>query len=124
MTGGRYRRVAIDDGSLAVRVFAADRNDWVPIEALSDGTAEQILLAARIGLLGFVTGGRFPPLLLDDPFAGYDDVRAARSFDLLRELAAGQQIVYLTASNRFDAAGDAVVELSGPTAVDGAGGPP
>ena len=124
MTGGRYRRVAIDDGSLAVRVFAADRNDWVPIEAVSDGTAEQILLAARIGLLGFVTGGRFPPLLLDDPFAAYDDVRAARSFDVLHELAASQQIVYLTASNRFDAAADAVVELSGPTAVDGAGGPP
>ena len=124
MTGGRYRRVALDDGSLAVRVFAADRDDWVPIEALSDGTAEQILLAARIGLLGFVTGGRFPPLLLDDPFAGYDDVRAARSFDVLGELAANQQIVYLTASNRFDAAADAVVELSGPTAVDGAGGPP
>jgi DNA repair exonuclease SbcCD ATPase subunit len=124
MTGGRYRRVAIDDTSLAVRVFAADRNDWVPIEMLSDGTAEQLLLAARIGLLGFVTGGQLPPLLLDDPFAGYDDVRAARSFDLLRGLAAGQQIVYLTASNRFDAAGDAVVELTGPTAVDGAGGPP
>jgi DNA repair exonuclease SbcCD ATPase subunit len=124
MTGGRYRRVAIDDASLAVRVFAADRNDWVPIQALSDGTAEQLLLAARIGLLGFVTGGQLPPLLLDDPFAGYDDVRAARSFDLLRDLAAGQQIVYLAASNRFDAAGDAVVELAGPTAVDGAGGPP
>ena len=124
MTGGRYRRVAIDDGTLAVRVFAADRSDWVPIEALSDGTAEQVLLAARIGLLGFVTGGQLPPLLLDDPFAGYDDARAARSFDLLRELAAGQQIVYLTASNRFDAAGDAVVVLAGPTAVDGAGGPP
>ena len=124
MTGGRYRRVAIDDGTLAVRVFSADRNDWVPIGAVSDGTAEQVLLAARIGLVGFVTGGQLPPLVLDDPFAGYDDARAARSFDLLRQLAAGQQIVYLTASNRFDSAGDALVELTGPTALDGAGGPP
>ena len=73
MTGGRYRRVAIDDGTLAVRVFSADRGDWVPIESVSDGTAEQVLLAARIGLLGFVTGGQLPPLLLDDPFATYDD---------------------------------------------------
>jgi hypothetical protein len=124
MTGGRYRRVSIDDGTFAIRVFAVDRNDWVPIEALSDGTAEQLLIAARIGLLGFVTGGPQPPLLLDDPFAIYDDVRAARSFDLLRELAAGQQILYLTASNRFDSGGQAVVELSAPTAVDEAGGPP
>jgi AAA domain len=124
MTGGRYRRVAIDDGSMAVRVFSADRDDWVPIESVSDGTAEQVLLAARIGLLGYVTGGQLPPLILDDPFAGYDDQRAAQSFDLLRKLAAGQQIVYLTTSNRFDAAGDSVVSLAGPTAVDGAGGPP
>ena len=102
MTNGRYRRVAIDDGTLAVRVFSTDRNDWVPVEALSDGTSEQVLLAARIGLLGFVTGGQLPPLILDDPFAGYDDARTARSIDLLRELAQGQQIVYLTASNRFD----------------------
>jgi AAA domain len=124
MTSGRYRRVAIDDGSFAIRVFAADRNDWVPIEAVSDGTAEQVLLAARIGLLGFVTGGQLPPLLLDDPFATYDDARAARSFELLRELAAGQQILYLTSSNRFDQGGQAIVELPGPTTVDTAGGPP
>ena len=123
MTDGRYRRVAIDDRTFAIRVFAADRNDWVPIEALSDGTAEQLLIAARIGLVGFVTGGQLPPLLLDDPFATYDDGRAARSFDLLRELAAGQQILYLTASNRFDSGGHAVVELTAPTAVDPAGGP-
>ncbi len=124
MTGGRYRRVAIDDSSLAVRVFSADRNDWVPIEAVSDGTAEQVLLAARIGLLGYVTGGQLPPVLLDDPFAGYDDTRAAHSFDLLRQLAGRQQIIYLTASNRFDPAGDLVVSLAGPTTLDGAGGPP
>ena len=68
----------------------------MPIEAVSDGTAEQVLLAARIGLVGFVTGGQLPPLILDDPFAGYDDVRATRSFDLLRQLASGQQIIYLT----------------------------
>ena len=120
MTAGRYRQVRIDDGSLAVSVFAADRGDWVSIESLSDGTAEQVLLAARIGLLGYVTGGQLPPLVLDDPFAGYDDVRAARSVDLLRELATGQQIIYLTASNRFDAAGETVVELSGPPSADGA----
>jgi hypothetical protein len=124
MTNGRYRRVAIDDGTLAVRVFSTERNDWVPVEGLSDGTSEQVLLAARIGLLGFVTGGQLPPLILDDPFAGYDDARTARSIDLLRELAQGQQIVYLTASNRFDASGDTVVELTAPTPVDGAGGPP
>ncbi len=124
MTSGRYKRVAIDDGSFAIRVFAADRNDWVPIEAISDGTAEQVLLAARIGLLGFVTGGQLPPLLLDDPFATYDDARAARSFELLRELAAGQQILYLTSSNRFDQGGQAIVELAGPTTLDTAGGPP
>lgn len=121
MTGGRYRRVAIEDGSLAVRVFSAERGDWVPIEALSDGTAEQLLLAARIGLVSYATHGQLPPLVLDDPFAGYDEDRAARSVELLRELAADEQIIYLTTSSRFDGAGDTIVQLAAPTAVDGAG---
>jgi DNA repair exonuclease SbcCD ATPase subunit len=122
LTGGRYRRVAIDDRSLDFAVWAPERGDWVPAGLLSKGTVDQIYLAARIGLVRLVTQGRRPPLILDDPFVTFDDQRAARAALLLRELAADFQVIYLACSNRYDGLADAVIELAAPTKLD-AGAP-
>jgi uncharacterized protein YhaN len=66
-----------------------------------------------------VTGDRRPPLILDDPFVTLDDGRAPRALELLREVAADFQVIYLTASDRYDTLADRVVVLDGPTAADG-----
>ena len=88
ITGGRYRRVRVDDRNLAIEVFAPERGDWVDVSSLSQGTLDQIYLAARLGLVRLVTGDRRPPLIFDDPFVTFDDARAARAVDMLRELNA------------------------------------
>jgi uncharacterized protein YhaN len=118
VTGGRYRRVRVDDRSLDIEVFAPERGDWVPVSSLSQGTLDLVYLTARLGLVRLVTGDRRPPLVFDDPFVTLDDARAARALALLKRVAADFQIIYLTTSDRYDAAADAVVELPGPTAVD------
>jgi hypothetical protein len=118
ITDGRYRRVRIDDATLDISVVAPEKGDWVDIRALSDGTLAQVYLAARLGLVRYATGNRRPPLVLDDPFVTFDDAHAARGFELLRELSADHQVIYLTSTDRYDPAADAVVELPGPTAVD------
>ena len=118
VTEGRYRRVRVDDKTLDIEVFAPERDDWVPVTFLSQGTLDVVFLAARLGLVRLVTGDRRPPLVFDDPFVTLDDERAARAFDLLRTLAGDFQVIYLTTSDRYDGAADAVVELPGPTAVD------
>jgi uncharacterized protein YhaN len=118
LTGGRYRRIEIDDRTLDIEVWAPERGDWVPAARLSKGTIDQIYLAARIGLVRLVTQGRRPPLILDDPFVTFDDTRAARAALLLRELSSDFQVIYLACSNRYDGLADAVVELPGPTDVE------
>ncbi len=118
VTGGRYRRVRVDDKSLDMEVHAPERGDWVPVSALSQGTLDLVYLAARLGLVRLVTGDRRPPLVFDDPFVTLDDTRAVRALALLKRVAGDFQIIYLTTSDRYDAAADAVVELHGPTAVD------
>ena len=118
VTGGRYRRVRVDDRTLGIEVLAPEKGDWVEVEQLSQGTLDLVYLAARIGLVRLVTGDRRPPLLLDDPFVTFDDTRAARAIELLRDLARDFQVIYLTTSERYDAAADAVVELPAPTAID------
>ena len=118
VTAGRYRRVRVDDRTLDIEVMAPEKGDWVPVAELSQGTVDLVYLAARIGLVRLVTGDRRPPLLLDDPFVTLDDARAARAIELLRELARDFQVIYLTTSQRYDAAADAVVELPAPVALD------
>jgi DNA repair exonuclease SbcCD ATPase subunit len=119
VTDGRYRRVRVDDTNLGIDVFSPEKNDWVPVTDLSQGTLDVVYLAARLGLVRLVTGDRRPPLILDDPFVTLDDVRAPRALELLREVAADFQVIYLTTSDRYDALADAVVTLAGPTAADG-----
>ncbi len=118
VTGGRYRRVRVDDKSLDIEVHAPELDDWVPVSSLSQGTLDLVYLAARLGLVRLVTGDRRPPLVFDDPFVTLDDTRATRALALLKRVATDFQIIYLTTSDRYDAAADAVVELPGPTAVD------
>ncbi len=118
VTGGRYRRVRVNDRTLDIEVHAPERNDWVPVGSLSQGTLDLVYLTARLGLVRLVTGDRRPPLVFDDPFVTLDDDRAARALSLLKGVAADFQIIYLTTSARYDEAADAVVELPGPTAVD------
>lgn len=118
VTGGRYRRVRVDDKSLDIDVYAPERGDWVSVNALSQGTLDLIYLAARLGLVRLVTGDRRPPLVFDDPFVTLDDERAMRALELLKRVADDFQIIYLTTSDRYDGAADSVVELPGPTTVD------
>ncbi|MEP6639660.1 MAG: hypothetical protein ABJC39_09965, partial [Chloroflexota bacterium] len=87
------------------------------------GTLDLVYLVARLGLVRLVTGDRRPPLVLDDPFVTLDDARAARALVLLKSVATDFQVIYLTCSERYDEAADAVVILDGPTAVDEGPGP-
>ena len=117
VTAGRYRRVQVDDQDLSLRVFAPERGDWVDVSELSQGTLDTVYLAARIGLVRLVTGDRRPPLVLDDPFVTLDDERAKRALELLRDVSDDFQVIYLTTSDRYDSAADAVQVLPGPTEV-------
>ncbi len=121
LTGGRYRRVLIDDATLDIKVWTPERGDWIAAGLLSKGTVDQVFLAARIGLVRLVTGGKHPPLILDDPFVTFDDARAEAAALLLRDLSSDFQVIYLACSNRYDRLADAVVELLGPADAESEG---
>ena len=118
VTDGRYRRVRVDDKTLDIEVHAPEKDDWVPVRSLSQGTLDLVYLVARLGLVRLVTGDRRPPLIFDDPFVTLDDARAGRALTLLKGIAADFQVIYMTTSSRYDEAADAVVVLDGPTSVD------
>ena len=118
ITDGRYRRVEVNELDLTFRVWSAEAGDWVSVQQLSRGTLDQVYLAARLGLVRQVTQEQRPPLIFDDPFVTFDDDRARRAAELLRDLARDHQVLYLTTSDRYDSVADSVVELPGPTLRD------
>jgi hypothetical protein len=119
ITGGRYRQVRVDDQSLAFRVRAPETGTLVDARQLSQGTSDQLFLAARLGLVRLVTMDRRPPIILDDPFVTFDEERAQRALELLKEVATEQgfQILLLTCSDRFDALADELIVLDAPSSV-------
>jgi uncharacterized protein YhaN len=124
ITGGRYDRVRVDEADLDISVWSPEREAWIGPKDLSKGTADQLYLAARLGLVRQVTQDRRPPLIFDDPFVTFDDHRALRAMEILRELAADHQVLYLTCSDRYDALADAVVVLPAPSIIHVAPGSP
>lgn len=118
ITGGRYRRIRVDENALTFSVWSMERSDWVDVRDLSQGTLDQFYLAARLGLVRQVTRDRRPPMIFDDPFLTFDDERAREALQLMRETAADLQVIYLTTSDRYDAVADSVVVLAAPTVLD------
>ncbi|CAN5554307.1 AAA family ATPase [soil metagenome] len=118
ITAGRYRDVRVDETELSFSVWSPEREDWVDVRHLSQGTLDQFYLAARLGLVRQVTEDRRPPLVFDDPFVTFDDERARGALELLKRIAADHQVIYLTCSDRYDAVADTVIVLPGPSARD------
>ncbi len=116
VTDGRYDDIEVDEKSLAFKVRVPETGELVGVGQLSQGTADQLFLAARLGLVQLVTLERRPPLILDDPFVTFDAERAERALRLVQQFSHehGFQVLYLTCSDRFDAFADELVVLPGP----------
>jgi uncharacterized protein YhaN len=99
VTSDRYLDVRIDPTTLAVRVRVPESGEIVDVARLSAGTREQAYLVARLAMARmFAEGLETAPLLLDDPFAFWDDTRIERGFPILEAAAADAQIVVFTTS--------------------------
>ena len=71
------------------------------VDAVSDGTREQISVLARLAFGGLLAeGGYSLPLVLDDPFVYADDRRLAGLFLILQDMATRHQCIVLTCHER------------------------
>jgi DNA repair exonuclease SbcCD ATPase subunit len=114
ITDGRYRRLKVDEGTLTFTVYSPELDGWIDVRRLSQGTLDQLYLCARLGIVRQVTAPAAPPLLFDDPFVTFDDERAARAVNLLKDIARDLQVILLTCSDRYDKLADRVVVLPAP----------
>jgi DNA repair exonuclease SbcCD ATPase subunit len=118
ISGGRYRRLRVDEATLTFSVHSPEMGGWIDVRRLSQGTLDALYLCARLGIVRQVTTPAQPPLVLDDPFVTFDVERATRALALLKDMSRDLQVILLTASDRYDRLADNVVVLSAPTELD------
>jgi uncharacterized protein YhaN len=127
LTLHRYRGLTVElneqDEPVLSCVVASGRT--VRIEALSDGTRDQLYLALRVASIERYFEGRPPlPLILDDALIHFDDARAGAALEVLGELTRHTQVLFFThharmvelARHTLGDAGVSVHELSGRSA--------
>lgn len=98
MTGGRYPRLVADEEEQPP-VLRAERADGVRIgvEAMSDGTSDQLYLALRLAALELRRASHPQmPLVLDDVLITSDDERAANILRALAQFSEGGQVMLFT----------------------------
>jgi uncharacterized protein YhaN len=122
MTNGRYPRLTVPLGKDAIEVFDESSAASAP-DRLSRGTAEQLYLALRLGLvdqLGEVGAGL--PVLMDDVLVNFSPDRLRPAAAAVADLAERRQVVFFTchpdmADLLCSVAPHAVrIELDGPAA--------
>ena len=89
ITENRYEHLQIGE-DLSVRVFSSQKRDFIELDEISSGTQRQIMLAVRLALsqeLVERTGRELQFLILDEPFAFFDEERARSSLAVLPELS-------------------------------------
>jgi uncharacterized protein YhaN len=96
MTNGRYPHIAIPLGKEDIEVFTASAAA-AGTDRLSRGTAEQLYLSLRIGLvdqLGDIGAGL--PVLMDDVLVNFSPDRLQPAAEAVAELAKTRQVVFFT----------------------------
>lgn len=99
LTLDRYGELRIDYEAAAPRLLGVrdGGRQSVDVEAMSDGTADQLFLALRLAAAEqSVAAGVRLPFLADDLFINFDDDRSRAGFEVLAELASTTQVLFFT----------------------------
>ena len=99
LTTGRYATLKVDtDGSSPrLRGMREDMRTMVDVDAMSEGTTDQLFLALRLAALEqSVAAGVALPFLADDLFVNFDDRRAEAGFRVLADVARTTQVLFFT----------------------------
>lgn len=98
-TENRYGHLQIDD-DLQVRVFSSEKHDFMDLQETSNGTQRQIMLALRLALSQELINHSVKTLqfvMLDEPFAFFDEARTRQAMEILPRVSESQTQTFIIA---------------------------
>ena len=93
----KYKRIYINDSD--GMLVELPNGEYVSAEKLSTGTIEQLYLALRLSMVKEISEETMP-IILDEAFAYYDDVRLENVLKFIKENFAENQIIIFTCTHR------------------------
>ena len=100
ITAGKYFEVKANE-KLNLNVIDPGVGKIISIEKLSMGTIDQFYLALRIALSNVLgEGSEKVPLIIDEAFVQYDDIRMLNVLEFLLEISKFRQIIIFTCQSR------------------------
>lgn len=92
-SNGKYNKITISDG-IKVELENGEQKN---IDKLSIGTIEQIYLALRLSVIDEISNEKLP-VILDEPFAYFDDERLKQTIEYLHSI--DNQVIILSCTQR------------------------
>ncbi len=94
LTGGKYNSVIVsEDFNISVKNDSSEV-EW---QYLSSGTIDQSYFSLRLAVADMLSGKKNTmPVLIDDVFIQYDDIRTKQALDFLDDYSANSQIIFFT----------------------------
>lgn len=99
ITLNSFEGLVPDFGENDEQVLRGVRNggEKIGVEAMSDGTCDQLYLALRLACIRHRLKSNEPvPIILDDILVNFDDERSASTLQILAELAKQTQVIFFT----------------------------
>lgn len=99
MTLGSFEGIAVDDEDRERQVLIGLRPNGIKIgvEAMSDGSRDQLYLALRLaGIEQHIAAHQPLPLVLDDILVNFDDERSRATLEVLSEISSRTQVLFFT----------------------------
>ena len=95
LTDGHYTRISLDDRNV---VMLNTPDKLLTLEQVSYGTMQQVYFALRLAAAGLLSGDSEVPIILDEPFAMYDEKRLESALRILSGSA--RQVILFTCQSR------------------------
>ena len=99
VTDNKYSDLKISEEDLSISVKAPEINEFVPVDILSQGAKDQIYFTIRTTMTDLLSGNANIPLIFDDPFHNFDDIRLKKTISAVKELSKNKQIILISHKN-------------------------
>ncbi|WP_160678527.1 AAA family ATPase [Clostridium sp. C8-1-8] len=99
ITMGKYEDVKVTE-NFDITVKQSIDGRYIKAEYLSNGAWDQAYIALRLALIDMIFEDKNVPIILDDAFVQYDDIRLKNILDYLYDISYKRQVLLFTCQRR------------------------